>query len=474
MDAFVWNNRFTTGITSVDSQHRHLVDIINRVGDVLIDPHPVEKAAVEGIFHELADYANTHFLNEEQLMQDAGVNAAHFRHHHKIHRNFVAQVKAMWQARGIMNAPAETLHGFLSAWLTSHILDEDQEMARQIRACQGESAPAVTLSADTRSTDVLLQALHNLYGVLSHVNIDLMHANTSLEAEVALRTQELTETNRQLQTEQAQLAAMLKKVTETQSQLLQAEKMASIGQLAAGVAHEINNPIGFVNSNLGTLAHYVDSLIQLADLGAATPAGQALATEVGLDFIRQDVRDLLRESQDGVERVRKIVANLKDFSHFGQQEWQEADLLAGLESTINVAWHEIKYKAEIVRELHPLPRVRCVPAQINQVFMNLLVNAAQAIAQRGTITLRSGSADGWVWIEVADTGCGMDETTRQRIFEPFFTTKPVGTGTGLGMSVTYDIITKHGGRLDIDSTVGRGTCMRIRLPVDGPPIDEES
>lgn len=153
-------------------------------------------------------------------------------------------------------------------------------------------------------------------------------------------------------------------------------------------------------------------------------------------------------------------------------EWQLADLLAGLESTINVAWHELRQKAAIVRELQLLPLIRCVPAQINQVFMSVLLNAAQSIPQRGTITLRSALVGDQVMIGIADTGCGMDEQVRNRIFEPFFTTKPVGSGTGLGLSICYDIIRKHGGHIEVDSRVGAGTAVRLYLPIRacGPDI----
>jgi hemerythrin-like metal-binding protein len=445
MEAFAWTDRFRTGIELVDRQHHGLVDIVNQVGDMLVAEKPAEAAAIEAIFHRLADYANTHFRDEERLMEEAGIDPAHFRHHVGVHRDFMTQVQAMWRARSAMKAPAETLHGFLASWLTFHILGEDQAMAREIAHIRAGMAPAEAHRSETghdedNSAAILLRALKNLYGTLARMNHDLAETNQHLESEVASRTREL----------------------------LQSEKMASIGQLAAGVAHEINNPIGFVNSNLGTLGRYVDDLLRLADLGAATPDGQALKQEIDLDFLRKDLRDLLGESQDGLDRVRKIIANLKDFSRVDQAEWQEADLLAGLESTLNVAWHELKYKAEIVRELRALPLVRCVPAQINQVFLNLLVNAAQAIRERGTITLRSGVAGERVWIEIEDDGCGMDEATQRRVFEPFFTTKPVGTGTGLGMSLTWDIVTKHDGTIEVDSAPGRGTRIRVALPVAGP------
>ncbi|OHC66447.1 MAG: hypothetical protein A2040_15505 [Rhodocyclales bacterium GWA2_65_19] len=479
MQAFVWNERFTTGIELVDTQHHRLVDIVNRVGDMLLDPQLSDKTSLEDIFRELADYANTHFRDEERLMQKMGVTPAHFQHHVNNHRNFVAQLTTMWRARGLMSAPADTLHGFLVAWLSYHILGEDQAMAREIRRVNGVApsvaSPTAEPQAEERSTDALLDALHNLYGVLSHINGDLMRANSSLEAEVAARTRELTAANHKLQAEQRELAASLQRVSETQNQLLQSEKMAAIGQLAAGVAHEINNPVGFVSSNLGTLGHYVEDLLRVIDAAADCPPAQAAAQAIELPFVRQDLAALLAESRDGLERVRQIVANLKDFSHVDQAEWQQADLLAGLESTINVVWHELKYKTEIRRELQPLPPVRCLPAQINQVLMNLLLNAAQAIPAHGTITLRSGLADplhdGQVWIEVADDGIGMEEETRRRLFEPFFTTKPVGQGTGLGLSLSWDIVHTHGGSFEVDSAPGAGSRIRLWLPIDGPPAE---
>jgi two-component system NtrC family sensor kinase len=262
------------------------------------------------------------------------------------------------------------------------------------------------------------------------------------------------------------LAARLE---ETQNQLMQSEKMAAIGQLAAGVAHEINNPVGFVNSNLGTLKLYTGHLLDvIAAYETGDPALIASARQqADLAFLRDDLPTLIHESQEGLGRVTRIVQDLKDFSHVDEAEQQEADLNAGIESTLNVVWNEIKYKAEVIRELGDIPPVRCVPAQINQVFMNLLVNAAQAIERRGRIILRSGQEDGFVWCEIEDNGKGMSADVQQRIFEPFFTTKPVGKGTGLGLSLSYDIIVKkHGGRLDVRSTPGVGSCFRLSLPVD--------
>jgi signal transduction histidine kinase len=253
--------------------------------------------------------------------------------------------------------------------------------------------------------------------------------------------------------------------------------MAAIGQLAAGVAHEINNPIGFVNSNLGTLRGYTERLLNIIGAYEQCQAKvkdvpmddiMAVRAEADLDFLREDVISLLNESQEGLTRVKKIVQDLKDFSHVDEAEWQEANLNEGIESTLNVVSNEIKYKAEVVREYGKLPPVRCIAAQVNQVLMNLLVNAAQAIDGRGTITVRSGVEGPSVWIEVQDTGKGMSPEVQKRIFEPFYTTKPIGKGTGLGLSLSYDIIVKrHGGRFDVKSEPNQGSTFRIWLPVAG-------
>jgi two-component system NtrC family sensor kinase len=283
----------------------------------------------------------------------------------------------------------------------------------------------------------------------------------------------------QLGSNNAELKLLNDKLAQSQGQLLQSEKMAAVGQLAAGVAHEINNPIGFVNSNLGTLKDYVERLLVLVDnyersaiasSAAQSAELQAARKEADLAFLRDDVVALLAESRDGLERVKKIVQDLRDFSRIDSTEWNEADLNAGLESTLNVVRNELKYKAEVVKNLGDLPPVRCHLGQINQVFMNLLVNAAQAIEERGTINLASGADGPWAWVSVEDTGKGMTPEVLKRIFEPFFTTKPVGKGTGLGLSLAYDIVKKHGGRIEVQSEPGQGTRFQVWLPVAGPEI----
>lgn len=319
----------------------------------------------------------------------------------------------------------------------------------------------------------LASSFNDMLGHIEARDAELARHQEDLEAEVARRTVELRETNERLAAEQREIEALLRKMEDAQNQLLQSEKMAAIGQLAAGVAHEINNPIGFVNSNVGTLKSYVEGLLAVVDAyeqserenDSAFERVAAAKRAIDFDFVREDVAALLAESREGLERVKKIVQDLKDFSHVGEAEWQDADLNAGLESTLNVVSHELKYKADVVRQYGELPTVRCIAGQLNQVFLNLLVNAAQAIDTHGTITVRTGSAGEWVWIDIADTGGGMTPEVQKRVFEPFFTTKPVGKGTGLGLSLAYDIIVKkHGGRFDIDSEPGRGTTIRIWLP----------
>lgn len=280
-----------------------------------------------------------------------------------------------------------------------------------------------------------------------------------------------------------EIQSTLDKLQEVQQQLIQSEKMASVGQLAAGVAHEINNPIGYINSNLTSLKHYVDDLLALvtvyekAEIFCTNTQYLAqintLKQKIDLEFLKTDVIDLLEESHEGASRVKKIVQDLKDFSHLGADDWEWADLRVGLESTLNIVNNEIKYKARVIKDFGEMPEVRCLPHQLNQVFMNLLVNAAHAIEQEGVITLRTGTDNDHAWIEVSDTGNGIAPEHLSKIFDPFFTTKPVGKGTGLGLSVSYNIIKKHQGEIQLTSQLGQGTTFRIVLPIAGVVIENE-
>jgi signal transduction histidine kinase len=186
---------------------------------------------------------------------------------------------------------------------------------------------------------------------------------------------------------------------------------------------------------------------------------------VDFNYLKEDIPSLLKESQDGLTRVTRIVQDLKDFSHVDESNWQQANLEQGIDSTLNVVSNEIKYKAEVVKQYAGLPSVECMPSQLNQVFMNLLMNAAQAIDQKGTITIRTGKSGEEVWVEIEDTGKGISPENINRIFDPFFTTKPIGKGTGLGLSLSYGIVQKHHGRIEVKSQVGKGSVFRVSLPV---------
>ncbi|MBA4061017.1 MAG: ATPase [Verminephrobacter sp.] len=304
---------------------------------------------------------------------------------------------------------------------------------------------------------------------LSPLPQDLTLAEMS-DVQIRAIVGELIKTNRDLK-------EVNSKLSDAQSKLIQSEKLASIGQLAAGVAHEINNPIGFIFSNFGTLEQYLEDLFQMLDAyeqaeasvsdGAALARIRSLKADLDIDYLKEDIPNLMRESRDGIQRVRKIVQDLKDFSRVdARQEWESVDLHAGIDSTLNIVNNEIKYKADVVKHYGALPEVQCLPSELNQVFMNLLVNAAHAItAERGTITISTGVEGRNVWVEVADTGAGIAQENLQRIFDPFFTTKPVGKGTGLGLSLSYGIVQKHSGRMEVHSELGVGTRFRVTLPI---------
>jgi signal transduction histidine kinase len=281
-----------------------------------------------------------------------------------------------------------------------------------------------------------------------------------------------------------ELDKAIKDLKETQSQILQSEKMASIGQLAAGVAHEINNPIGFVGSNLATLTDYLKDFTTLLDhynlmklnlkdadsgklpdtIKTITKTIDSYEDKIDIDYLKEDITELLSDCAEGTERVRKIVADLKNFAHPGNDKLKLMNINQGIESTLNVVSNEIKYKAEVIKEFGEIPLVEGYPQQVNQVFMNILVNAAQAIEEKGKIHIKTQKDNKGVKVTICDNGSGIEKKNISKIFDPFFTTKPVGKGTGLGMNIAYNIIKKHKGTIDIQSEIGKGTTFTIILP----------
>jgi PAS domain S-box-containing protein len=257
-----------------------------------------------------------------------------------------------------------------------------------------------------------------------------------------------------------------------QSFVYQQEKLASVGQLAAGVAHEINNPIGFINSNLGSLGNYSAKLLEYVDAasnGLGADELQHLRKKLKIDFIGQDIMDLIHESKEGIERVREIVHNLKNFSRLEDVDRKEANINDCLENTIKVIWNELKYKATVIKEYGDLSPITCFPQQLNQVFMNFLVNAVQAIEKEGEITIKTWQDDAHIMVAISDTGSGIANENMTKLFEPFFTTKEVGKGTGLGLSIAHDIIKNHNGEIRVQSEIGKGTTFTVVLPLDNKP-----
>jgi signal transduction histidine kinase len=303
-----------------------------------------------------------------------------------------------------------------------------------------------------------------------------------LQNEELEKTQEILEKRVEIRTKGIKNAYY--KLKQTQTQLLHSEKMASIGQLAAGIAHEINNPIGFILSNIGTLTDYVENLekiitkyLQLGilvkdsnkdikEIKTLLEEIENILEEIDYKFIIEDVYTLLSESITGTKRVNDIVQNLKSFANLDEAEIKDADINECLETTLGIVWNELKYKAEVVKNYSEIPIISCYPGQLNQVFLNIVLNAVQAIEEKGIITIKTEHEDSYITISISDNGMGIPRENLSRLFDPFFTTKPVGKGTGLGLSISYGIIEKHNGNIEVESEVGKGTKFIIKLPFE--------
>ncbi|MDD2500865.1 MAG: ATP-binding protein [Geobacter sp.] len=303
----------------------------------------------------------------------------------------------------------------------------------------------------------------------------LVHLNTNLEDRILDRTRHLETATAELEQRRSELDRAHLELQSRQSMILHQDKMASIGLLAAGVAHDINNPIGFVTNNLEELQIYLTRLQtfieeQQSIIQASAPPEELRKlhedwNQLGIDYILDDFGALIAESLEGTNRVSDIVKNLRSFSRVDDFAFKLADVNTCLESAIRITHHELRHKAVIHRKFGTIPKLHCQAQQLNQVFMNLLVNAAHALDKRGEVTVSTWSDTKNISISVADTGCGIPEELQQRIFEPFFTTKEINKGTGLGLSIVADIIRQHHGTISVQSQLGQGTTFTIKLPI---------
>jgi signal transduction histidine kinase len=298
---------------------------------------------------------------------------------------------------------------------------------------------------------------------------NLYEYNKNLESIILEKTQNLESTVRRLKT--------------AQSQLVQSEKMASIGQLSAGIAHEINNPLGFIKTNFSTLQQYAKGVIDLLrsyeKLETAKPNEfekcitqiNMLKKDIGFEFIKNDIDSIFDETKEGIERILSIIADLKFFAHKETNDKIPVDIHQCINSTLNVIHNEIKYKARIIKDFGDLPKIKCYPQRINQILTNLIINAAQAIKKSGTITIKTFIQNNFCVIQISDTGEGIPSNIRDKIFDPFFSTKPVGQGTGLGLHVVYDLVKKHGGTIKLESEIDKGTSFFVYLPLEPENMD---
>jgi two-component system NtrC family sensor kinase len=321
--------------------------------------------------------------------------------------------------------------------------------------------------------------------VLQMANALVHKWNSTAQAKMKLADMEeqITQRTLELSTKNQQLESKIAELNQTRSQLIQSEKLASIGQLAAGIAHEINNPLGFIHSNLDVLSNYIVGIRkvmqaedQLTDLikhanidndNINTHVNEldSLRSKLDMAYIFNDMPDLISEALSGTARVKEIVADLKDYTHMNQQSMGLEDINHLIEQAISISSNETKHHFKIVKNFSPLPKINCWRSKLIQVVLNLLLNANQAISQDGTVEIATKYEKNQIKIRVKDNGCGIKTQDLDKIFDPFFTTKEIGTGTGLGLHICHSIITSHGGTLSATSQPGQGSCFTISLPI---------
>ena len=328
------------------------------------------------------------------------------------------------------------------------------------------------------SSKIILRPLYELLEALRtmDVNKGQIEIQNTGNTELGLLAESFNEMSQRVYQAQKELKTKIEEleqaniaIRDTQAKLVHTEKMASLGQLVAGIAHELNNPIGFIYSNMSHLNDYSSKLVRAIEVAKKDPEKlNAELTKIDFDYIVRDLPKLIRSCEDGARRTRDIVLGLRSFSRLEEAQAREVDIRDGIESTLRLLTGEFKSRIKIHKKLEKIPQVHCYPSQLNQVFMNILSNAGQAIEGEGEIFIETGKIDEkTVFVLIRDTGKGMSEKTIEQVFDPFFTTKSFGKGTGLGLSISYGIVEKHGGEIQVESRLGEGTQFKIILPVKG-------
>jgi two-component system NtrC family sensor kinase len=326
---------------------------------------------------------------------------------------------------------------------------------------------------------VLLKPIYTVLNAIEDSDFDkgLIEIPTQNETELGLLAEGFNSLSRRTFESQKALKDKIQElenanneIRDTQAKLVHTAKMASLGQLVAGVAHELNNPIGFIYSNMTHLREYSQKLVHLIDVAEHEPDKlEKEKAKADLPYIVTDLPKLITSCEDGARRTRDIVLGLRNFSRLEEAQIKQVDLHEGLENTLQLLTGELKNRIKVIKHFENIPKVQCYPSQLNQVFMNVLSNAAQAIDNDGEIHISTRKLPNErVEVSIRDTGKGMNKATLEKIFDPFFTTKGLGSGTGLGLSISYGVIQKHGGDILVSSEVGKGTEFKIILPVDGP------